>query len=256
MAMKIHKKRRLTSVVAVAAVMMVAAAGSVHAALQVGTNNRDVIVGADDDNAANTAVQPEGVTAKQHLDNTDVLLGRPQGDLLVGLLGDDVADGEEGSDILVGGPEAGSQPNSDVLLGGPGKDINIWAPGDGSDAFPGEEGRDTQILAPFVLEDDGDLALEQFKGRYIPRVSIDEKPQFSCTIESAAGAIAGYDYLVRFFANGNLAVTIRLADVERVMCPSPNAGMVNVADLRSSTNFVEQPIADFDGSLLGSIIDG
>jgi Ca2+-binding RTX toxin-like protein len=243
--MRIRTRRKgITFALAAAAVFMVAAAGSVHAALQQGSNNEDVIFGADDDNAANTAVQPEGVAAKQHLDNTDLLLGRPKGDLLVGLLGDDVADGEDGLDVMVGGPEGGSQPNSDVLLGGRGSDINIWAPGDGSDAFAGSHGRDTQIFAPFVTEDDGDLELERFKGRYIPRVSIDSKPQFSCTIESAVGALDGYDYMARFFANGNLAVTVRLADVERVMCPSADAGMVQVADLRSSTDFVERPIND------------
>jgi RTX calcium-binding nonapeptide repeat (4 copies) len=251
-------KRVIVSAVAATAVLAVAAAGSVHAALQEGGAKRDVIFGADDDNAGNTAVQPDGVDAKQHLDNTDVLLGSTQGDLLVGLLGDDVADGQSGTDILVGGPEAGEQPNSDVLMGEAGNDFNIWAPGDGSDAFVGGSQRDTQILAPFVLNDDGSLDLERFRGtgRRIPRVSIDDKPQFSCTIESADGALAGYDYLVRFFANGNLAVTIRLADVERVLCPSPNAGMVQIAQLSDSTEFVERAIADFDGTLLGAIIDG
>jgi len=244
------------SVAALAAVMMVAAAGSVHAALQEGGGGHDVILGADDDNAANAAVQPADVAAKQHLDNTDVIVGGGRADLLVGLAGDDVIDGEGGSDILIGGPEAGlGQPNSDVLLGGNGPDVNIWAPGDGSDAFVADRGRDTQIVAPFVLDGNGDLALEWFKGRTIPRVSIDEKPQFSCTIESAAGVLEGYDYLVRFFANGNLAVTIRLAETESVLCPSANAGMVQVADLRSgSTEFVERPLDYFAGTLVGAII--
>jgi len=249
------RRKLLLSVAALAAVMMVAAAGSVHAALQDGGGGRDVIFGADDDNAANTQVQPADVAAKQHLDNTDLILGGAREDLLVGIAGDDVIDGQGGADILIGGPEAGlGQPNSDVLLGGGGKDINIWAPGDGSDAFAGGRGNDTQILAPFVLDESGDLVLERFKGRYIPRVSIDEKPQFSCSIESAAGAVTGYDYLVRFFANGNLAVTIRLADAERVLCPSPDAGRVQVANLQNSTQFVERPLSYFDGTLVGAII--
>ena len=41
-------------------------------------------------------------------------------------------------------------PNSDVLVGDKGDDINIWAPGDGSDAFTGNEDKDTMIFAPFV----------------------------------------------------------------------------------------------------------
>ena len=244
------------SVAALAAVMMVAASGSVHAALQEGSGGgQDVIFGADDDNAGNTVVQPADVAAKQHLDNTDLILGGSRADLLVGVAGDDVIDGEGNSDILIGGPEAGlGQPNSDVLLGGNGPDVNIWAPGDGSDAFAGGRDHDTQVLAPLVL-DNGDLALDRFKGRTIPRVSIDEKPQFSCTIESAAGAVAGYNYLVRFFANGNLAVTIRLADAEWVLCPSPNPGTVQVAERQSgSTDFVERPLSYFDGTLVGAII--
>jgi hypothetical protein len=249
------RKKIFMSVAALAAVMMVAASGSVHAALQQGGGGQDVIFGADDDNADNTAVQPADVAAKQHLENTDLILGGPRADLLVGRAGDDVIDGEGNSDILVGGPEAGlGLPNSDVLLGGNGPDVNIWAPGDGSDAFAGGRDHDTQILAPFVL-DDGELALDRFKGRTIPRVSIDEKPQFSCTIESAAGAVGGYDYLVRFFANGNLAVTIRLAGAEWVLCPSPNPGTVQVAELQSgSTDFVERPLNYFDGTLVGAII--
>ena len=34
-----------------------------------------------------------------------------------------------------------------------GDDINIWAPGDGSDAFVGNEDKDTMIFAPFVRDD-------------------------------------------------------------------------------------------------------
>lgn len=172
----------------------------------------------------------------------------PTDDLLIGQLGDDVLDGQAGVDILIGGPEAGTapNPNSDVVLGGSGRDINIWAHGDGSDAFAGGEGRDVQILAPFVLDDDGELVLERFRGRSIPRVTIDELPQFRCTIQTAKGAVEGYDYLVRFFANGNLAVTIRLKDVATVLCPSENQGYVQRARLdRGSTEFVEVPTETF-----------
>jgi hypothetical protein len=100
--------------------------------------------------------------------------------------------------------------------------------------------------------DNGELALDRFTGRTIPRVSIDEKPQFSCTIESAGGAVAGYDYLVRFFANGS---NNQARGPEWVLCPSPNPGTLQVAELQSgSTDFVERPLSYFDGTLVGAII--
>jgi hypothetical protein len=252
MMIRIRKKKRLAVGMAAAALMVVTVSGSVHAALQQGGGGKDVIVGADDDNAANERVQPAGVQAKQHLDNTDLLIGGAKDDLLIGRLGDDVLDGQSGVDILVGGPEAGTapNPNSDVILGGAHGDINIWAPGDGSDAFAGGKGRDVQILAPFVLDDDGELVLERFRGRTIPQVNIEGLPQFTCTIESARGAVRGYDYLVRFFANDNLAVTIRLRDVETVLCPGENADTVQRARLdRGSTDFVEVPANRFKSIL-------
>jgi len=57
--------------------------GAVHAALQEGGAGRDVILGADDDNAGNTIIQPPDVQAKQHLDNTDLILGAKEDDLLI-----------------------------------------------------------------------------------------------------------------------------------------------------------------------------
>ena len=41
----------------------------------------------------------------------------------------------------------------------------------------------------------------------------------------------GFQFLVRFNVNGNPVVTVRQKDVERVFCPSPTEGKVNVADL-------------------------
>ena len=43
----------------------------------------------------------------------------------------------------------------------------------------------------------------------------------------------GYEFLVRFFvrATGNLAVTIRLAEVEQVFCTSEEGGQITFADL-------------------------
>ena len=70
-----------------------------------GTPGKDVTRGLDNDNATNTFIQPPGVTAQQHMNNTDVLFGRESGDLLIGNLGSDTLVAGEGPDILVGGPD-------------------------------------------------------------------------------------------------------------------------------------------------------
>lgn len=196
-----------------------------------GTPGQDVHVGADNDNADNPFIQPPGVVAKQHMENTDVLFGRGGRDLLIGREGDDTLLGGERSDILVGGPET-TLPNSDVLVGEEGRDINIWAPGDGSDAFLGNQGRDTMIFAPFVEDPNGDPLLTWHQGRKVPRVDIDGQAAFSCTIvEVPPSEHLGFDFLVRFNVNGTPVVTVRQRDVETVYCPSPDQGRALVADL-------------------------
>ena len=197
-----------------------------------GTSAPDVVAGRDNDNADNPFVQPPGVTAKQHMENTDVLLGRGGDDLLLGKLGGDTLLAGSGADITIGGPEAFVAPNSDVLVGDAGDDVNIWAPGDGSDAFLGGGGRDTMVFAPFVTEPDGSLLWEHVHGRRVPRVDVDGLPQFSCTIVPVpASEKLGVDFLVRFNVNDVPAVTVRQLDVERVLCPSPHEGKVRVAHL-------------------------
>jgi hypothetical protein len=220
----------VTSVAVAAAVGATAATSS--ALIAPGTPGGQVQRGLDNDNADNEFIQPPGVTAKQHMDNTDVLFGRDGDDLQIGNLGGDTLLGGEGRDIQIGGPERGAAPNSDVLAAGPGHDVNIWAPGDGSDAFIGEEGRDDMVFAPFVTDDDGDLVLERWKGRKIPKVDIDGAPQFSCTIVKVPKREKlGAQFLVRFNVNDVPAVTVRQKDVERVFCPSPHEGRVLLADL-------------------------
>jgi hypothetical protein len=226
------RTRRLV-VTALAAVAIVAGTAAASTGLAApGTPGKDVHFGGDDDNADNPFIQPPGVTAKQHMDNTDVLFGRENKDLLVGVLGDDTLLGGEDSDILIGGPEKGSSPNSDVLIGEEGRDINIWAPGDGSDAFAGLEGRDTMIFAPFVERANGNLLLTRENGRRIPHVDIDDQDAFSCTIVKVPRRLGfGFQFLVRFNVNGNPVVTVRQKDVETVFCPSPQVGKATVADL-------------------------
>jgi Ca2+-binding RTX toxin-like protein len=254
-------RRRWLTATALAAAglagVVAVANGPAEAAVQPGTSGQDVIIGRDNDNAANTFVQPAGVTAKQHLDDTDLLTGGSGPDLLMGLKGDDVLLAGSGDDILIGGNEKGVGPNSDVLTGDSGNDINIWAPGDGSDLFTGGVGYDVQVLAPFVLDGTGKPALFYQRGRQLPHVNAANQPAFRCTIDAVPAAQnLGVDYLVRFFANNNLAVTIRLKDTEKVVCPSPQPGRVTVADLTSPypTVFSEQSLSAFSGSALGAIL--
>jgi hypothetical protein len=223
---------RLAAATVAAGALVLGAAAASSAFVQPGTPAKDVTIGLDNDNADNPFIQPPGVTAKQHMDNTDILFGRANDDLLIGKLGGDTLLAGADDDILIGGPEKGAQPNSDVLIGDYGNDINIWAPGDGSDAFVGNQGYDTMIFAPFVEKSNGDLLLTWDRGRKIPHVDIDAKPQFSCTIvEVPDSEHLGFQHLVRFNVNGSPVVTVRQKDVERVFCPSPDADKALVADL-------------------------
>ena len=119
-----------------------------EAGVQIGTNTADVLIGLDDDNKTNPAIQPADPPdlANQSLDNTDVLLGNNGDDVLIGLLGSDVMDGGPGNDILIGGTEQFNTPNSDIMIGGNGNDIALWRGGDGSEAFLGGRGVDALIF--------------------------------------------------------------------------------------------------------------
>jgi hypothetical protein len=227
-----RRPRALAITAAVSAALLAGATVTGSAMVRPGTPGNDVHIGPDTDNANNPFIQPPGVTAKQHMDNTDVLFGRAGDDLLVGRLGDDVLLGGTASDILVGGPEGGQAPNSDVLLGDEGNDINIWAPGDGSEVFVGDRGSDVMVFAPFVTNDDGSLRLVRREGRRVPRVDIGGQPAFSCDIVPVpANQNTGEQFLIRFLVNDTIVVTVRQKDVERVLCPSPNEGWAKRADL-------------------------
>ncbi len=243
------------SVVGAGALVVGLAAGSSGVILP-GTPAKDVQVGLDNDNAANPFIQPPGVTAKQHMDNTDVLFGRDNDDLLIGNLGSDTLLAGADDDILIGGPEKTQAPNSDVLVGETGKDVNIWAPGDGSDAFIGNEGKDTMIFASFVENPDGSLLLTKDYGRKIPHVKIDAQPAFSCTVVPVPESEKlGAQFLVRFNVNGNPVVTVRQKDVEKVYCPSPEAGKAVVARLTGSDPTVFRTVSlDQVPGVVGAIL--
>jgi len=242
----------VSGALATVALGAVAATGAVAP----GTPGKDVTRGLDNDDASNTFIQPPGVAAKQHMDKTDVIFGRGGQDLLQGNLGSDTIVGGPGADIMIGGPEKFRAPNSDVLLGDEGNDINIWAPGDGSDAYVGDKGsKDAMVFAPFVLRADGSIKTERFQGRRIPRVDISDKPAFSCTIVPVpASEKLGEQFLVRFNVNGSPAVTVRQKDVERVLCPSPYPGRLRWADLtKPNPVFTSVRLTDVPGDL-GAIV--
>lgn len=251
-----RRTRRLTAAALVSSALVVGLGAASTALVQPGTPAKDVTVGGDNDNAANPFIQPPGVTAKQHMDNTDVLFGRANDDLLIGRLGGDTLLGGTQDDIMIGGPEKFAAPNSDVIVGEEGDDINIWAPGDGSDANIGNEGRDTMIFAPFVEDRNGSLLLTPYAGRSVPRVAIDEQPAFSCTVvEVPASENLGFQHLVRFNVDGVPAVTVRQKDVERVFCPSPQTGRALVADLREERPYFRTVRLDRVRGTVGEILE-
>jgi RTX calcium-binding nonapeptide repeat (4 copies) len=235
--------------------VVVALAAPAGAALQYAGKASRVVLGADNDNGDNTFIQPAGVAARQHLENTDVLLGSRYSDLLVGRKGSDVVDGGYGRDVMVGGLDKGA-PNTDVLFGGYGGDINLWAPGDGNDAYAGGPGVDVHINSPLAQAADGELALFDHFGRKLPHALIDQQAT-SCSVEAIpASQGSGFDYITRFLgANGNIIVTIRLKDVELLVCNSAQDGMARFAVLRGPTpQLVELPVNRVADRLLRNIL--
>jgi Ca2+-binding RTX toxin-like protein len=211
-----------------------------HAAVVEAGKGPQLLLGADDDRQENIAVQA-GAAANQSLNRTDVLRGGPGNDVLFGLNDDDVIDGGPGLDIILGGPDGGpapgGPPNSDIMFGGPDGDVNLWAPGDGSEAFIGGPGRDALIFGATDRETAPDPAtgvrlptlLFGVPGfpQGIPTADVSGLSNF-CTIDDSPSP--GYQSLVRFRgAAGNLIVTVRVAEVEQVFCSQ--GGAIAFADL-------------------------
>lgn len=208
------------------------------AALVVGDFAPSILFGRDNDNINNPLIQPAGLAASQSLNNTDVLVGRAGNDVLVGLLGSDVIAAGAGDDIIIGGPEQGTTPNSDIMFGDDGDDINIWAPGDGSELFIGGSGRDAIIFGII----DKDASNRPTSGgpapgfAHIPQVNVSGQPGF-CTIERVSDPSLNHEFLMKFFARatGNLVVTVRLNEVEQAFCTSQSGGQITYADLTQAT---------------------
>jgi len=202
-----------------------------------------LLIGLDDDHQGNLSIQG-GAQADQSLSRTDVLDGGPGNDVMFGLNGSDVMDGGPGDDIILGGPDAGpapgGRPNSDVMFGGPDNDVNLWAPGDGSEAFLGGPGIDALIFGAT----DRDAVADPATGvrlptlrfgapafpQGIPTANVSGLANF-CSLEPSPSP--GYQFLVRFrsAATGNIAATVRVTDVEQVFCTSQPGGSIAFADL-------------------------
>jgi len=201
-----------------------------------------LLIGRDDDNVDNADIQA-GAAANQSLNRADIIEGGPGNDVIFGLNGDDLIDGGPGLDIILGGPDGGAAPggppNSDIMFGGLSNDVNLWAPGDGSEAFIGGRGLDaivfgqtdrealpdpeTGVRLPTLL-----FGVEGFP-QGIPTADVSGLPQH-CTVEPSPSP--GYDYLVRFRgAAGNIIVTVRVSQVEQVFCPSEEGAGIAFADL-------------------------
>jgi hypothetical protein len=139
------------------------------------------------------------------------------------------------------------------MLGETGNDINIWAPGDGSDAYAADRGLDTMILAPLVTDPNG--SVKYFNGRQVPRVDISNKPAFTCDIVTVPPSEQlGAQFLGRFKVNNVIVATVRLKDVELVLCPSQHDNQVQVADLTVAYPSFDQVSLQHFGGVLGAII--
>ena len=126
------------------------------------------------------------------------------------------------------------------MFGGHGNDVNLWAPGDGSEAFDGGPGLDAIIFG--ATEREG--VAEPSTGVRLPTLlfGVAGFPQGIitadvsglgnfCSIEASPST--GYQFLVRFrsAATGNIIVTVRVTDVEQVFCTSQSGGSIAFADL-------------------------
>jgi Ca2+-binding RTX toxin-like protein len=225
--------------VAVAAVLLTTA----HATDGALNTRPRLLIGVDDDKQDNTALQAGAVT-NQSLNRTDILIGGAGNDVMFGLNGNDVMEGRAGRDIILGGPDGGvppgGPPNSDIMFGGSGNDVNLWAPGDGSEAFIGGSGsRDALVFGAT----DRELIADPLTGvklptllagvsgfpKGIPTADVSGVTSF-CTVE--VSPLPEYEFLVRFLGvAGNLIVTVRVSGVEQVFCSGQGGGAITFADL-------------------------
>jgi hypothetical protein len=208
----------------------------------------------------------------QSLQFGDVLYGTAEDDVIIGGLGIDILWGKDGDDILIGGTEDFNPLNRDRAFGGEGKDIFIWAPGDGNDYFDG--GNDIDVLVLGLIGENKDAEGKEegapffavsssadFDGIYLdennyPVVDIANGPGFCEIVEkdeanSEALASLKLDHLVRFVLRGKraaflesldtdtpladdgLRIAMHINNVEYLVCGGTEAGTAKVYDLSS-----------------------
>ena len=246
-----------------AALVFLSPAQPTRAAIGDGSGNSQLLIGLDDDNINNAAVQA-GAAANQSLNRVDVISGGPGNDVIFGLNGDDVIDGGPGRDIILGGPDGGAAPggppNSDIMFGGPGDDVNLWAAGDGSEAFLGGDGVDALVFGATDRQTVADpqtgvrLPILRFDvpgfRTGIPTADVGGQPQH--TVERSP--LANYEFLVRFRGPAhNIIVTVRVRDVEQVFCTSEHGSAIAFADLTDpSPAFVD--VAPFEVERLNKLV--
>jgi hypothetical protein len=244
--MSFRNREGITLPTATAALVLAAAlaASPATAAFLSGTNGDDVIFGADDDNVDNPLIQVEGAV-NQSLDNADAIDGKDGDDVLIGLLGSDTIRGGKGNDVIIGGTEQGSQPNSDIMYGDEGSDVSLWRGGDGSEAFIGGRGLDALVFGNIDRDGSNIPILSPATGRHaktgLPSADVTGQGGF-CKLEDVRGQGLGYEFLFRFIvrATGNVAVTVRTAEVEQMFCTSQAGGAITFVDLTApNPDFVE-----------------
>jgi hypothetical protein len=118
--------------------------------------------------------------------------------------------------------------------------VNLWAPGDGSEAFVGGPGLDAIIFGATDRDAIADPTTEVrlptlFAGvagfpQGIPTANVSGLGNF-CTVEASPSS--GYQFLVRFrsAATRNIIVTVRVKDVEQAFCTDQSGGAIAFADL-------------------------
>ena len=228
-------------------------------------------VGSDANSVENGFIQPaddalSGGGRDQSLQFGDNIFGTTRSDFLQGRLGTDILVGDNGDDVLMGGTEHFNPTNRDRAFGGAGRDVFLWAPGDGSDFFDGGPGFDTVVLGLAGEVVDGDVVFQvttdQLAGDVfldpvtnLPQIDVTNSPGF-CNIvdDSDAGDAAaqldalGLDNIVQFIiraaadsfeageqdTDNGLRVSLHLRNVEAVVCATREGGAIEAFDLRTT----------------------
>ena len=155
----IRRRIRAAAVTAAAVAAVVGATAATSSALIApGTPGHQVQRGLDNDNAANPFIQPPGVAAKQHMDNTDVLFGRDGNDLLIGNLGGDTLLAAKDATSRSVGRRRARHPTA-TCWPGTGQRRQHLGARRRQRRLHRRGGQGHMVFAPFVKDDDGDLLL-------------------------------------------------------------------------------------------------